>query len=70
MILCHLHAQHGPRGERELRFYELVKELADECTPDLTSALQALDPFAPTRPSERRRSADGVHLQAQTFLLG
>jgi hypothetical protein len=53
--------QHGPRGERELRFYELVKELADQCGPDLTAALQALDPFANNaRAAEARRSLDGV----------
>lgn len=50
--------QHGPRGDRELRFYELVKELAEECTPDLSAALRALDPFAPARPVNRRRSSD------------
>lgn len=56
---CTLHLQHGPRGDRELRFYELVKELAEECTPDLTAALRALDPFAPARPPrpERRRAS-------------
>ncbi len=48
--------QHGPRGERELRFYELVKELAEECTPDLGAALAALDPFASTRPGVTHRS--------------
>lgn len=61
--------QHGPRGDRELRFYELVKELAEECTPDVTAALRALDPFAPARPAERRRSSDGAPRGTVTMIL-
>mmetsp|Transcript_14695 Transcript_14695/g.44358 ORF Transcript_14695/g.44358 Transcript_14695/m.44358 type:complete len:789 (+) Transcript_14695:333-2699(+) len=47
--------QRGPRGDRELRFYELVKAAADECTPDLAAELARLDPFGPRPAREARR---------------
>lgn len=53
--------QRGPRGDRELRFYELVKAAADECTPDLAAELARLDPFGPRPAREaRRRSVEGT----------
>lgn len=58
--------QQGPRGGRELRFYELVKAAAEECTPDLAAELAALDPFGPrhTR-NAHSSSADRADLKSR-----